>query len=670
MKHEDDLLKESQRALLTLMRNLPGMVYRCRNDREWTMEFVSDGCRSLTGYQPSHLIQNRKVSYGQLIHPEDKEHVWNEVQAALQEKRSFRITYRLNTATGERKWVYEQGTGVFSPQGNLIALEGFVTDVSERKQAEEELRLNESRLEALLKLNQMSVASMQEITDFALEEAIRLTKSKLGYLAFTNEDETVLTMYSWSKNAMEQCTINDKPLVYPLENMGLWGEAVRQRKPIITNDYATPNPLKKGYPKGHVKLTRHMNIPSFDGQRIVAVAGVGNKDEDYNESDIRQLTLLMQGMWRLIQSKRSNMALQESEERFRSLVENSLTGFSIIQDSQIVYQNTEQQKLLGPLPRSPKFEDIKSIYPDDMEKVKEFYQNITSKEFLTLDMDFRFFAQSKTNSKSDMKWVNCRAIKIEYRGKEAVLVNMTDITKTKEMEHLLRVQDKMTSLGRVAAGIAHEIRNPLSGINVYLNTLQNIYDNEESLEKVKRIIEQIQSASNRIKSVIKRVMDFSKPNTPKFSLIDINQPIEEAFKLSAVTIRKTGITIEKVLAENLPLCQADPHLIEEVILNLLTNATEALKNVGGPKCIEIASSVKDNHLVIIVADSGPGVSSNARGQIFDPFYTTKDGGTGIGLSISHRIITDHGGSLIVSVSKWGGAEFILELPVKKGINRE
>ena len=133
------------------------------------------------------------------------------------------------------------------------------------------------RIEALLKLNHMPDASLKELSDFALEEAIRLTESKLGYLAFMNDDETVLTMYSWSKSALEECRIADKPLIYPVETTGLWGEAVRQRKPVITNDYTAPNQWKKGYPKDHVEVIRHMNVPIFDGDHIVIVAGVGNK---------------------------------------------------------------------------------------------------------------------------------------------------------------------------------------------------------------------------------------------------------------------------------------------------------------------------------------------------------------------------------------------------------
>ncbi|MFO7904051.1 MAG: response regulator [Pirellulaceae bacterium] len=191
----------------------------------------------------------------------------------------------------------------------------------DRNRAEATLRLEQSRLEALLKLGEMTDASIKEISDFALEEAVRLTESKIGYLAFMNEEETVLTMNSWSKRAMEQCAVSDKPLVYRVEETGLWGEAVRQRRAVVTNDYAAARSRKKGYPDGHVEVVRHMSIPVFDGEQIVAVAGVGNKDTPYNDTDVRQLTLLMQGMWRLIQRRRSKEALREAHEELEHRVE-------------------------------------------------------------------------------------------------------------------------------------------------------------------------------------------------------------------------------------------------------------------------------------------------------------------------------------------------------------
>ncbi len=363
--------------------------------------------------------------------------------------------------------------------------------------------------------------------------------------------------------------------------------------------------------------------------------------------------------------KRTERALQESRHRYRHLVKNSPIGIFIIQNNQIIYQNPEQERLFGPLPRKPIFVDLENIHPGDVEKVRSFNQDVTLDQFQTQDIDFRFYHPDKADGKFAIRWVQCRASSFEYQEKETILINMMDITRSKELENLLRIQDKMTSLGRVAAGIAHEIRNPLSGINIYVNTLNKIYDKKEDLDKIKGILGKIQSASIKIEAVIRRVMDFSKPSEPKFVLTDINKPIKEVVNICEVTLRKKGIKIEKALASDLPLCQADTNLIEQVIINLINNAAEAMRNMGGGKKISITSSKEKNCILITVSDSGQGVPLTIKDQVFDPFYSTKNDGTGIGLNIAYRIITDHGGSLNLADSRSGGAEFRIELPLKK-----
>ncbi len=358
-------------------------------------------------------------------------------------------------------------------------------------------------------------------------------------------------------------------------------------------------------------------------------------------------------------------ALNKSEKLFRDLIEYSLIGICIIQDDQVVYQNPEQARLLGPLPRPSKLIDYESVHPDDVEKTKGFHRDLTLRKVRSQEMEFRFYPVDESGNRLDMKWVHCRASLIEYEARDAILVNMMDVTRAKELENDLRVQDKMSSLGRVAAGIAHEIRNPLSGINIYLNTMEKIYDRGDRPEQLKQIFKQLQSASNKIESVIRRVMDFSKPSEPSFVSTDINKPIEEALSLSSVTLRKRGIKLEKALAEDMPRCKGDPQLIEQVILNLLTNAAEAMKNMGGEKRIGVSSTMENDCIAVRVFDSGPGVPFHVKEKVFDPFYTTKNGSTGIGLSLSHRIITDHGGSLTVYPSEWGGAEFRIEIPLAR-----
>jgi PAS domain S-box-containing protein len=368
---------------------------------------------------------------------------------------------------------------------------------------------------------------------------------------------------------------------------------------------------------------------------------------------------------KIIERREAQTALIESETRFRQLVEHSLTGISIIQDGRIVYQNPEQERLLGRLPRSIIFEDIENIHHDDIEKVTQFYQNLIAGRGQHIDSEFRFYPSGKKGSSTDMRWVHCRASRIEYRGKDAILLNIDEVTRARKLENLLRIQDKMSSLGRVAAGIAHEIRNPLSGINIYLNTLKKLYHKDGSEEKVGQILDQLQSASRKIESVIRRVMDFTKSSEPQLQLININAPIEEAISLSAVSLRKRSIKIEKKLGEDLPLCYLDAQLIEQVMLNLITNAAEAMRDEHEPKTIAVASTVFKDRIQVSVSDSGPGVPPESREVIFDPFYTTKNGSSGIGLSLSHRIIADHGGSLTALAGELGGAEFRIEIPVHR-----
>ena len=358
-------------------------------------------------------------------------------------------------------------------------------------------------------------------------------------------------------------------------------------------------------------------------------------------------------------------ALDENQQSFRDLVENSPTGLLIVQNGVVIYRNPEYERIAGSQRQHSRKLEFTNVHPDDLEKVRLLYEKVTSGAVQTVDTNFRFYPAERMNSLAYMKWVYCRASSIDYKGEKAVLINMIDITRAKELEQLVVAKDKMASLGHIAAGIAHEIRNPLSGINIYLNTLENVLGESDRPEMTEKILGQIQSASRKIESIIKRVIDFSKPGEPKLVFSDINRPIEEALELSSVAMRKSGVKIERFLADDLPHCFIDPTLIEEVVLNLITNAAEAMKRNDGDKLVEVVSGAENEHIFIRVSDSGPGIPPELRMKVFEPFYTTKKNGTGIGLSLCQRIITDHGGSLAVEESKWSGAQFVIKLPIEK-----
>jgi len=141
----NDSLIESERRLSTLLSNLPGLVYRCKNDKQWTMEFVSQGCFELTGYMPEELRNNNKIAFNDLIAPDYQLEVWNNWQRAIQEKKSFTGEYQIITSDGSRKWVWEQGQAVFNDSGDVVALEGFIQDTTVRKNTEIALSRSEEK---------------------------------------------------------------------------------------------------------------------------------------------------------------------------------------------------------------------------------------------------------------------------------------------------------------------------------------------------------------------------------------------------------------------------------------------------------------------------------------------------------------------------------------------
>ena len=260
---------------------------------------------------------------------------------------------------------------------------------------------------------------------------------------------------------------------------------------------------------------------------------------------------------------------------------------------------------------------------------------------------------------------------LDERGRSVgtVLV-FRDVTEKAQTEAAMANAQKLESLGILAGGIAHEIRNPLSSINISVSSIERACRastglESETKEKIDLILEHMKSAAAKMGLVVQRVMDYSKPFPPRKESVDLNKVIEEAVRLSLSTLRKREIAVLKDLSPDLTTCRVDAQMIEQVLVNLITNACQAMEGAEGAKILQIASAVQDGRIVLRVSDSGPGVPPSLREKVFDPFFTTRKEGTGIGLSFSHRIISDHGGSLRVDTSRWGGAEFRIEIPVAK-----
>lgn len=171
--------KEKERELKTLLSNLPGMAYRCLNNKDWTMRFVSEGCEELTGYEPEELIDDREVAYGHLIVPEHREQVWEDIQEGVDSEEPFRITYKIKTSEGKTRWVWEQGRGVFSEEGELKFLEGFICDITERKKAKEKVDHLNNLLRSIRQINQL--ITKEDDLEELMEKSRELLMNTRGY---------------------------------------------------------------------------------------------------------------------------------------------------------------------------------------------------------------------------------------------------------------------------------------------------------------------------------------------------------------------------------------------------------------------------------------------------------------------------------------------------------
>lgn len=239
------------------------------------------------------------------------------------------------------------------------------------------------------------------------------------------------------------------------------------------------------------------------------------------------------------------------------------------------------------------------------------------------------------------------------------IIIIHDMTEKIKMDEQLRRMSHLAALGHLAAGIAHEIRNPLTGISVSLEIIRDEIPVEgECLKLLERISDEI----IRLEGIVNSLLDFARPSMPERKLVDINRIIEEFCEIFEERIKKEGQILVIKKSDDTEKVYVDDDRIKQVLFNLCINAMEAGK--PGSK-VEITSYKKGDFIAVEIRDSGKGIPAHIRDQIFNPFFTTKQRGTGLGLSIAHSIIKEHDGWIDVESEEGKGSVFTIYLPVYK-----
>jgi PAS domain S-box-containing protein len=690
-KQAQKIVDQTNERLARLTEQVPGVVYQYRlyPDGRSCFPYASSGINDIYEVTPEEVREDATPVFGR-IHPDDLKGTSEAIFESARNNSIFHWEFRVVLPRQGLRWRLCDAKPERLPDGSTLWY-GIIADITQRKLGEELLSLNAQRTRTLLQLNQMTEATEKEITDFALEEAVKLSRSKIGYLAFLNEDESVLTMHSWSKSAMAECATAEKPLIYPVAATGLWGEAVRQRQAVITNDYAAPSPLKKGCPQGHVALKRHMNVPVFAGPRIVIVAGLGNKEAEYDQSDVQHLTLLMEGMWRLLERKRAVEALRQSSALMKSTQELArIGGWEWDLANKDMHWTEETYHIHGfapgsiePSPEAHIARSQECYRPEDRRMVMEAFDRC-ARTGVPYDFELPF-----TDTQGRQLWVHTTGKAEQEEGRVVKLLGtLQDITHRKLAELALEklnkdLFEKKQEMENFLYITTHDLRSPLVNIQGFSQNLERyIRELVESVapaplpeearetlrklagERIPEALAYVQESSRKMDALISALLKVSRMGRVEMKpeRVDMNALLQKILDSLRYQLEGTG---GKIHIGTLPPCKADAGAVNQLFSNLLDNAIK-YRHKDRPVDIKVAGEVKGDRVVYTVGDNGAGIPEEDLPKIWNVFYRTREAvgkkGEGIGLPMVKRIIEKNGGSIKAESRAGEGSVFRVELP--------
>jgi PAS domain S-box-containing protein len=534
-----------------------------------------------------------------------------------------------------------------------------INDITERARAEALLRLNEARLEGLLEISEHGDRSEEQLLDFALHKALALTGSAVGYVYLYHEETRQFVLNSWSRGVMEACAILEKRTVYDLDTTGIWGEAVRQRQPLLVNDFGAANPLKQGYPAGHVPLRNFLTVPVFSGLEIVAVVGVANKEGDYDPSDIMQLSLLMESVWRIVERTRAEEALAERSALLSTVI-NSPEDFIIFAvDRAYRYTafNEKHRRMMREVWQAAIVpgQNILELMTDPglREAARASFDRALAGEAFT-----EVQHQPGTDGWFEFSWSPIR----ERSGAVAgVAAFIRDITARKRAE--IELCERNAELERFIYTVSHDLKSPLVTVKTFLGYLEEDIA-RAAAERIDKDLRFMRTATDKMEGLLDDLLEMSRigrivaePVTASFADL-----AAEAVALVAGRIATRGVTVTiEPVAVTL---RGDRARLVEIWQNLVENAVKFMGDQPGPR-IELGAERRGEEMVFFVRDNGIGIDARYREKIFGLFERLDPAveGTGLGLALVKRIVELYGGTIRVESAGPGrGAAFLFTLP--------
>jgi len=620
-KLAEQSLRQSEEKYRSLVEHAPDIVWSFSGKRGTI--YTSSRVKDILGYSPEYLYKNPML-WNQSIHPDDQPRVTQAIIDFAGGK-EVDIEYRIKNSAGDWLWFHDRSIGREELNGEVI-IHGISTDVTERKRVEERVRVANERLEYLISSSSVVMYSAEVSGNYPAKFISRNVARLTGY-----QPEEFLESDFWHEH------------VHPDDRDIVSSEVLK-----IFDKSSHSYEYRFRHKDGKYIWVR-------DDMKLV-------RDEADNPVEII-------GAWSdITERKQTEAALRQSEERYRTILEGmddsyyevDLAGnFTFVNDSMCRRFGFSREELIGMNYRAYTPDDRHSSTFTIFNQVYRSGEAVRGIPSVIIGAD----GASQFVERSIFPMRNDKGEIVGFRGiSRDVTQRKLAEEERKQLELKAQISSRLASVGEMAAGVAHEINNPLTGITGYA---QLLLERKDLPEHIIADLEAINDGARRVAGIVQRLLAFSRQTKPERKLVDINELIESTLVLRAYHLRVNNIDVVTRLAPGLLQTVVDPGQIQQVLLNLIVNSETEMKLAHDKGKLTVTTEITDNIIKVSVKDNGPGIRPEIMERIFDPFFTTRDvgQGTGLGLSLCYGIMAEHNGRIYAKSHPGKGATFIIELPI-------
>jgi PAS domain S-box-containing protein len=607
-KRSGEALRESERKFKSLAEESPNMIFINQGGR---VVYANKTSQDMMGYTREEFY-SADFNFMTLIAPEHQEKVKTAFQRHMRGEEIPPYEYALVSKDGRITEALIT-TKLIEYEGKS-ALLGIVADITEHKQTEEKLKhaAHEWR------------TTFDTISDlvFILDRNYRFVRANKAFArAFGKEPKEII-----GKACYEVVHGASEPPPY-CPNITV----LKTRKAATTEYYE----LRSGI---YLQAT---SWPILDDKGEVATTINVARD--------------------ITERKKDEVALQKSELNFRNSIDNSPLGVSIItRDSRLVYANRTFLNLYG----YNSVDELKSVPISKRYTPASYKKRLERKEMVKRALPIpKSYETSIIRKDGEIRNLQVTWENVSWDGQPRVQVLYQDVTERRRLQEQLIITDRLASVGELAAGVAHELNNPLTGLIGFSQLLLE----KDIPEDIRDDVDIIYREAQRSSEVVKNLLTFARKHVPQKLMLNLNDSIEKVLQLRAYEQKVNNINVATRLDPDLPQAMGDEFQLQQVFLNIILNAEFSMIEARRGGTLTVTTEKVKDTVRASIADDGPGIDKQAIGHLFDPFFTTKEvgKGTGLGLSICHGIINEHGGRIYADSAPGKGATFIVEIPLHK-----